>query len=120
MNNKLLIVGTVAFDDIETPSGESGKILGGAATYIGLAAAQLPVDAAIVSVVGGDFPDSYLALLCERNLNLEGLKVEAEGKTFYWKGKYHKNLNKRDTLVTDLNVLADFSPVVPQGFTGER
>lgn len=116
MNNKLLIVGTVAFDDIETPSGESGKILGGAATYIGLAASQLSVDAAIVSVVGGDFPDSYLALLRERNLNIEGLKVEAKGKTFYWKGKYHKNLNKRDTLVTDLNVLADFSPVVPQAY----
>ena len=116
MKNKLLIVGTVAFDDIETPSGESGKVLGGAATYIGLAASQLSVDAAIVSVVGGDFPASYIELLRERNLNLEGLKVETEGKTFYWKGKYHKNLNKRDTLVTDLNVLANFSPVVPQSY----
>ena len=116
MKNKLLIVGTVAFDDIETPSGESGKVLGGAATYIGLAASQLSVDAAIVSVVGGDFPASYIELLRERNLNLEGLKVETVGKTFYWKGKYHKNLNKRDTLVTELNVLADFSPVVPQSY----
>ena len=116
MKNKLLIVGTVAFDDIETPSGESGKVLGGAATYIGLAASQLSVDAAIVSVVGGDFPASYIELLRERNLNLEGLKVETAGKTFYWKGKYHKNLNKRDTLVTDLNVLANFSPVVPQSY----
>jgi sugar/nucleoside kinase (ribokinase family) len=116
MKNKLLVVGTVAFDDIETPSGESGKILGGAATYIGLAASQLSVDAAIVSVVGGDFPEDYLSLLRERNLNLEGLKVEPSGKTFYWKGKYHKNLNKRDTLVTELNVLADFSPEVPSDY----
>lgn len=116
MKNKLLVVGTVAFDDIETFSGESGKILGGAATYIGLAASQLSVDAAIVSVVGGDFPEDYLSLLRERNLNLEGLKVEPSGKTFYWKGKYHKNLNKRDTLVTELNVLADFSPEVPSDY----
>lgn len=111
--SKLVIVGTVAFDAIETPFGKTDKILGGAATFIGLAASQFDVDAAIVSVVGGDFPEEYLDLLKNKNLNLQGLEIVKNGKTFFWSGKYHNDMNSRDTLITELNVLADFSPVVP-------
>ena len=114
---KLVIVGTVAFDEIETPFGKTDKILGGAATFIGLAASQFNVDAAIVSIVGDDMPKKYLDLLSDRNINLDGLEIVKGGKTFYWKGKYHNDLNSRDTLVTELNTLADFNPVVPVGYT---
>jgi sugar/nucleoside kinase (ribokinase family) len=113
---KLLIVGTVAFDAIETPFGKTDKILGGAATYISLAAANMNVPSAIVSVVGEDFPAEYINLFKARNINLEGLKIVAGGKTFFWKGKYHNDLNSRDTLATDLNVLADFDPIVPESY----
>ena len=112
----LLIVGTVAFDDIETPFGKSDKILGGAATFIGLSASHFQVDSGIISVVGGDFPKSYLEIFKERNIDISGLEVIEEGKTFFWRGKYDYNLNDRETLVTDLNVLADFNPVVPESF----
>jgi sugar/nucleoside kinase (ribokinase family) len=114
--SKLLIVGTVAFDAIETPFGKTDKILGGAATYIGLSASFFNVDAAIVSVVGEDFPQEHLDLLSERNINIEGIEVVKGGKTFFWSGKYHNDMNSRDTLVTELNVLADFNPVVPQAY----
>ena len=114
--SKLLIVGTVAFDAIETPFGKTDKILGGAATYIGLSAAQFNIESAIVSVVGEDFPQEYLDLLKERNIDLSGLEVVKGGKTFFWSGKYHNDLNSRDTLDTQLNVLADFQPVVPDNF----
>ncbi|MBW6497084.1 MAG: bifunctional hydroxymethylpyrimidine kinase/phosphomethylpyrimidine kinase [Bacteroidales bacterium] len=110
----LLIVGTVAFDEVETPFGKTGKILGGAGTYIGLAASHLTDQISIVSVVGGDFPKKYLDLFREKNIDTTGLKVVEDGKTFFWAGKYHLDMNTRDTLVTDLNVLADFDPVVPQ------
>lgn len=113
---KLLIVGTVAFDAIETPFGKTDKILGGAATFIGLAASQFDVDAAIVSVVGGDFPQEYLDLLTDRKIDITALEIVKDGKTFFWKGKYQNDLNARDTLVTDLNVLADFKPVVPEDY----
>ncbi len=113
---KLLIVGTVAFDAIETPFGKTDKILGGAATFIGLAASQFDVDAAIVSVVGGDFPQEYLDLLTDRKIDITALEIVKDGKTFFWKGKYHNDLNARDTLVTDLNVLADFNPVVSEDY----
>ncbi|MEJ1221352.1 PfkB family carbohydrate kinase [Sediminicola sp. 1XM1-17] len=113
---KLLIVGTVAFDAIETPFGKTDKILGGAATFIGLAASQFDVDAAIVSVVGEDFPKEYLDLLEEKNIDISAIEIVKGGKTFYWKGKYHNDLNSRDTLATELNVLADFSPVVPENY----
>jgi len=113
---KLLIVGTVAFDAIETPFGKTDKILGGAATYISLAAANMNVPSAIVSVVGEDFPAEYINIFKERNINLEGLKIVKGGKTFFWKGKYHNDLNSRDTLATDLNVLADFNPIVPESY----
>ena len=113
---KLLIVGTVAFDEIETPFGKTDKILGGAATFIGLAASQFDVQSGIVSVVGEDCPGGYLDLLRSKNINTDGIEIVKGGKTFYWKGKYHNDLNVRDTLVTELNVLADFEPVVPDNF----
>ena len=114
--NKLLIVGTVAFDAIETPFGKTDKILGGAATYIGLSAAHFKVQSAIVSVVGDDFPQEHLDLLTDRNIDISGLEVVQGGKTFFWSGRYHNDLNSRDTLDTQLNVLADFQPKVPQNF----
>ena len=109
---KTLIVGTVAFDEIETPKESSGKILGGAATYIGLSSALFDSRASIISVVGGDFDQKYLDLLRSKGLNTDSIEIISKGKTFYWKGKYHKDWNKRDTLNTQLNVLAVFNPVV--------
>ena len=114
--SKLVIVGTVAFDAIETPFGKTDKILGGAATFIGLAASQFNVDSAVVSVVGGDFPQDYLDLLKDRNIDISGIEIVKEGKTFFWSGLYHNDMNSRDTLATELNVLADFNPVVPQAY----
>ena len=113
---KLLIVGTVAFDEIETPFGKTDKILGGAATFIGLAASQYNVDSGIVSIVGEDLPQVYLDILTNKQIDLSALEIVKGGKTFYWKGKYHNDLNSRDTLVTELNTLADFNPVVSEGF----
>lgn len=115
--NKLLIVGTVAFDAIETPFGKTDKILGGAATFIGLAASHYSLQSAIVSVVGDDFPQAHIDLLKNRNIDLTGLEVVPGGKTFFWSGKYHNDMNSRDTLATELNVLADFNPKVPAHFT---
>ncbi len=114
--NKLLIVGTVAFDAIETPFGKTDKILGGAATYIGLSASFFNLQSAIVSVVGDDFPQEHLDLLMSRNIDISGLEIVKGGKTFFWSGLYHNDLNSRDTLATELNVLADFQPKVPQNF----
>ncbi|MEN8886374.1 MAG: PfkB family carbohydrate kinase [Winogradskyella sp.] len=114
--SKLVIVGTVAFDAIETPFGKTDKILGGAATYIGLSASNFNVDAAAVSVVGGDFPQDYLDLLKNKNVNIEGIEIVKDGKTFFWSGKYHNDMNSRDTLATELNVLEHFSPVVPENY----
>lgn len=114
--SKLLIVGTVAFDAIETPFGKTDKILGGAATYISLAASQFKIESGIVSVVGGDFPKEFLYELNQRNIDTSGIEIIEDGKTFFWSGKYHNDLNVRDTLVTDLNVLADFDPKVPEKF----
>ncbi|MCK0108176.1 PfkB family carbohydrate kinase [Flavobacteriaceae bacterium S0825] len=114
--SKLVIVGTVAFDAIETPFGKTDKILGGAATFIGLAASQFHVDSAAVSVVGGDFPKKYLDLLEDKNIDISGIEIVKEGKTFFWSGLYHNDMNSRDTLATELNVLADFQPVVPENY----
>lgn len=114
--SKLVIVGTCAFDAIETPFGKTDKILGGAATYIGLAASQFKVDSSIVSIVGEDFPKEYIDLLTNRNINLEGLEIVKGGKTFFWSGKYHNDMNTRDTLVTELNTLANFNPQVPASY----
>lgn len=114
--SKLLIVGTVAFDAIETPFGKTDKILGGAATYIGLAASQFNIESAILSVVGEDFPEGYLEMLNNKGIDTSGIEIVKNGKTFSWSGKYHNDLNTRDTLSTELNVLADFKPVVPEKF----
>ncbi|MEW5676682.1 PfkB family carbohydrate kinase [Flavobacterium enshiense] len=114
--NKLLIVGTVAFDAIETPFGKTDKILGGAATYIGLSASHFNLKSAIVSVVGDDFPQEHIDLLKNKNIDLSGLEVVQGGKTFFWSGRYHNDLNSRDTLDTQLNVLADFQPKVPTAY----
>jgi sugar/nucleoside kinase (ribokinase family) len=114
--NKLLIVGTVAFDAIETPFGKTDKILGGAGTFIGLSASHFNLKSAIVSVVGDDFPQEYIDLLTARNIDVSGLEVVKGGKTFFWSGRYHNDMNSRDTLATELNVLADFNPIVPENF----
>ncbi len=113
---KLVIVGTVAFDAIETPFGKTDKILGGAATYIGLSSAQFDIDPAIVSVVGGDFLQTDIQMLEEKGINTQGLEIVKEGKTFFWSGKYHNDMNSRDTLSTELNVLETFTPVVPDSY----
>jgi len=113
---KLVIVGTVAFDAIETPFGKTDKILGGAATFIGLAASHFDVDAAAISIVGGDFPQDYLDLLSNKNIDVSGIEIVKDGKTFFWSGRYHNDMNSRDTLVTELNTLADFKPVVPENY----
>ncbi len=111
--SKLVIVGTVAFDAIETPFGKTDKILGGAATFIGLAASHFDIDTAIVSIVGGDFPQNYLDLISKKNIDISGVELVKTGKTFFWSGKYRNDMNSRDTIMTELNVLADFKPVVP-------
>ena len=114
--SKLLAVGTVAFDAIETPFGKADKILGGSGSYIGLSASQFGVETGVVSVVGGDFPASYLEMLNNKGVNTDGVEVVKEGKTFFWSGKYHNDMNSRDTLITELNVLETFTPVVPENF----
>lgn len=111
---KLLVVGSMAFDAIETPFGKTDKILGGAATYIGLASSIMNTDVSLVSVVGGDFPQEYFNMLTARNINVDGVEVIKDGKSFFWSGKYHNDLNSRDTLVTEVNVLADFDPKIPE------
>ena len=110
----LLAVGTVAFDSIETPFGKVDYVIGGAATYIGWAASYLTKPIHIVSIVGEDFPDDEIAQMQGRGINTDGVKVVEGGKSFYWAGRYHADMNARDTLVTDLNVLAEFDPVVPE------
>lgn len=115
-NNKVLIVGTIAFDEVETPQGSSGKVIAGSATYISLAASIFEVESAIVSIVGRDFPEDYLEGLAKRNIHMQGVEVDQTGDTFYWKGRYHQDMNRRDTLVTDLNTLANFKPIVPDDF----
>lgn len=114
--SKLLAVGTVAFDAIETPFGKTDKILGGSGTFVGLAASQFGVKTGVVSVVGGDFPQSYIDMMNSNGINTDGVEVVKEGKTFFWSGKYHNDMNSRDTLVTELNVLEHFQPVVPEEF----
>ncbi len=114
--SQILVVGTVAFDEIITPFGETGKILGGSASYISMSAAQLTNDIGIVSVIGNDFPKEYMQKFIDRNIDISGIDRLENEKTFYWKGKYHNDLNKRDTLATEVNALAHFNPKVPQNF----
>jgi len=115
--NRLLIVGTVAFDSIETPDTRVDKVLGGAATHISISASLFNINSAVISIVGGDFPTKYFEIFKRRNIDVSSLKIEKNGKTFYWIGKYAKNMNQRDTLKTEVNVLENFDPVVPENFT---
>lgn len=110
----LIIVGTVAFDAIQTPFGSSGKVVGGAASYIGLSASQFVKEQHIISVIGDDFPQAFVEELESRGIQTEGLERRAGEKSFFWEGKYHMDMNSRDTLTTELNVLADFQPRVPE------
>ena len=112
----LLIVGTVAFHGLETPFGVRESILGGSATYIGISAGYFVDKVNLVSVVGGDFPEADIELLKEKNIDIEGLQIIKEGKTFFWKGKYHNDMNSRDTLETQLNVLESFDPIIPENY----
>ena len=112
----LLIVGTVAFDGIETPHGKANKILGGSATYIGIAASYFNKNSNLISVVGGDFPETNISLLISHGINCEGLEIRGDEKTFYWSGKYHENMNRRDTIETHLNVLEKFQPKIPDNY----
>lgn len=110
----LLVIGSVAFDAIDTPFGSTGKIVGGAASYISLATTLLHDNVGLVAVVGEDFDFAFVEDLKRRGLDVEGLQVKAGEKSFFWHGKYHLDMNSRDTLVTELNVLADFDPIVPE------
>jgi sugar/nucleoside kinase (ribokinase family) len=113
----LLVVGTVAFDAIETPFGKTDKIIGGAATYISLAASYFTKKHInLVSVVGGDFPESAIKMLKDHKVNTEGLQILKDKKTFFWSGRYHNDMNTRDTLATELNVLGEFNPIVPPSY----
>ena len=112
----LLVVGTMAFDAIETPFGKSDRIIGGAATYIALSASNFITPIKQISIVGGDFPQAELDFLASRGVELEGVEVKKDQKSFFWSGKYHLDMNERDTLDTQLNVLADFKPVVPESY----
>ena len=112
----LLVVGTVAFDAIETPFGKTDKILGGAATYISLAASYFTKKSNLVSVVGGDFPKKNIEMLQQHHVNTDGLQIIKDQKTFFWAGKYHNDMNTRDTITTELNVLESFNPIVPEAY----
>ncbi len=112
----LIVVGSVAFDAIETPFGKTDKILGGAGTFISLAAQYSGAYPKIISVVGGDIPSDYIQLFQNHNINTEGIQIKSDEKTFFWSGKYHNDMNTRDTLITELNVLENFDPVVPDSY----
>ena len=112
----LITVGTVAFDDIKTPFGHAEKVIGGACTYASWSASYFTNDIRLVSIVGGDFPKSELKKLNERGVSTEGLEIVEDKKSFFWAGEYHDNMNQRTTLATELNVLADFDPVLPESY----
>jgi len=114
----LLTVGSVAFDAIETPFGKTDKIIGGAGTYIALSASFYEQNQKLVSVVGEDFPKEMLATLASKGVDLEGLQIKQGEKTFFWSGRYHNDMNSRDTLVTELNVLENFDPIIPSSYQG--
>ncbi|RYF87664.1 MAG: sugar kinase [Chitinophagaceae bacterium] len=114
----LITVGTMAFDAIETPFGKVDKIVGGSATYVAYAASNFLEPVQQISIVGYDFPQEEMAELQSRGVQTEGVEVVADKKSFFWSGKYHLDMNSRDTLVTDLNVLEDFNPIVPESYQG--
>jgi len=117
-NMSLLTVGSVAFDAIETPFGKTDKIIGGAGTYIAIASSYFQKNQRLVSVVGEDFPNDTLDDLKVRGVDLQGLQIKSGEKTFFWSGKYHNDMNSRDTLVTELNVLEHFDPIIPASYQG--
>ncbi len=114
----LLTVGSVAFDALETPFGKTDKILGGAATYITLSASYFTNENNLVAVVGSDFPQEMITIFEEHQINTEGLQIIPDGKTFYWSGKYHTDMNTRDTMDIQLNVMGDFDPAIPETYQG--
>lgn len=112
----LLVIGSVAYDAIETPFGKTDKIVGGSATYISLAASYLTGKANLVAVVGYDFEKAHIEMLKSHGVNTDGLQIKSDEKSFFWAGKYHADMNSRDTLVTELNVLGSFDPVIPDSY----
>jgi sugar/nucleoside kinase (ribokinase family) len=114
----LIVVGTMAFDAIETPFGKTDKIIGGSATYVAYAASNFIQPVQQISIVGYDFPVEEMKEMKSRGIALDGVEIIADKKSFFWSGKYHMDMNSRDTLVTDLNVLLDFNPVVPASYQG--
>lgn len=114
----LVVVGSVAFDELETPFGKTGRIIGGSGTFISLSAANFTKKnkTKLIGVVGGDFPKDKIAMLQSKGVDTEGLQIKENEKSFFWKGKYHNDMNSRDTLVTELNVLGDFDPVIPDSY----
>lgn len=116
----LITVGSVAFDAIETPFGKTDKIIGGAGTYIALSSSYFTRDQKIISVVGDDFPQATLDDLKSRGIDIEGIQIKQGEKTFFWSGRYHNDMNSRDTLVTELNVLENFDPIVPDSYQGSE
>jgi sugar/nucleoside kinase (ribokinase family) len=112
----LIIIGTVAFDAIETPFGKTDKIVGGAATYASLAASYFYPEVKIVGVVGDDFHQEDIETFKNHGIDTEGLQIKAGEKSFFWSGRYHNDMNSRDTLATELNVLADFDPIIPESY----
>jgi sugar/nucleoside kinase (ribokinase family) len=112
----LLVIGSVAFDAIETPFGKTDKIIGGAATYISLSSSYFTKKVNLVAVVGGDFPQEKIQLLNNHGVNTDGLQIKKDEKSFFWSGKYHNDMNSRDTLITELNVLGSFDPLIPESY----
>ena len=115
--SKIIVVGTLAFDTIETPYGKVERVIGGSAPFASLAAKTKNVECAVVSIVGNDFPKSYLDLLVSKGIDISEVQIEKSGKSFFWSGKYYHNMNKRDTLETQVNVLANFDPKIPKNYT---
>jgi sugar/nucleoside kinase (ribokinase family) len=115
---RLVTVGSVAFDAIESPFGKTDKIVGGAGTFITLASSFFVKEQGIISVVGDDFPASTLENMKAKGIDIQGIQIKTGEKTFFWSGRYHNDMNSRDTLVTELNVLEHFNPIVPQAFQG--
>jgi sugar/nucleoside kinase (ribokinase family) len=114
----LIVVGTMAFDAIETPFGRTNRIIGGSATYVAYAASNFHTPVQQVSIVGNDFPQEEMDELKSRGVELDGVEIVKDKKSFFWSGRYHMDMNTRDTLVTDLNVLADFNPQIPDSYQG--
>ena len=114
--SKVIIVGTLAFDTIETPFGKVERVLGGSAPFASLASKTQNIDCAIISIVGNDFPKEYIDIFTQRNIDISQVQIDEKGKTFFWEGKYHDNMNKRDTLDTQVNVLEKFEPKLPEKY----